>query len=35
MPSPPPIVLKSLLPAADLLFESMTATSGLSALGEM
>jgi type VI secretion system secreted protein VgrG len=35
MPSPPPIVFKSPLPAEDLLFESMTATAGLSLLGEM
>lgn len=34
MPSPPPIHFKSPLPAEDLLFESMTATSGLSTLGE-
>ncbi len=32
---PPPITLTSPLPAADLLFESMTATAGLSMLGEM
>lgn len=32
---PTPIVLKSPLPPADLLFESMTAISGLSVLGEM
>ncbi|MDQ6628449.1 MAG: type VI secretion system tip protein VgrG [Pseudomonadota bacterium] len=31
----PPITLKSPLPAADLLFASMGATAGLSALGEM
>ncbi|MDZ7856488.1 type VI secretion system Vgr family protein [Sphaerotilus sp.] len=35
MPSPPPIIFKSPLPATDLLFESMTATSGLSVLGEV
>ena len=32
---PPPISLKSPLPAADLLFASMGATAGLSTLGEM
>ena len=32
---PVPITLKSPLPAKDLLFESMTATAGLSMLGEM
>ncbi|HEX7438374.1 MAG TPA: type VI secretion system tip protein TssI/VgrG, partial [Caldimonas sp.] len=31
---PPPITLKSPLPAADLLFESMTSSAGLSSLGE-
>ena len=31
---PPPITLKSPLPAADLLFESMTCSAGLSTLGE-
>lgn len=32
---PPPITLNSSLPASDLAFESMTATAGLSMLGEM
>jgi len=32
---PPPITLKSPLPAADLLFESMTSSAGLSTLGEI
>jgi type VI secretion system secreted protein VgrG len=32
---PPPITLTSPLPASDLIFESMTATAGLSVLGEM
>ena len=32
---PVPITLKSPLPAKDLLFESMTASAGLSMLGEM
>ncbi|MEO8921561.1 MAG: type VI secretion system tip protein TssI/VgrG [Caldimonas sp.] len=32
---PPPITLTSPLPAADLLFESMTVSAGLSTLGEM
>src|SRR6185369_5104841 len=32
---PPPITIKSPLPAEDLLFESMTASAGLSTLGEM
>ena len=32
---PPPITLASPLPAADLLFESMTASSALSMLGEV
>src|SRR3982751_1071343 len=32
--APPPITLKSPLPAADLLFESMTCSAGLSSLGE-
>jgi type VI secretion system secreted protein VgrG len=31
---PPPITLKSPLPAADLLFESMTSSAALSSLGE-
>ena len=31
---PPPITLSSPLPAADLLFESMTCSAGLSMLGE-
>src|SRR6478672_11762205 len=31
---PPPITIKSPLPAADLLFESMTSSAGLSTLGE-
>ncbi|HEV7575711.1 MAG TPA: type VI secretion system tip protein TssI/VgrG [Caldimonas sp.] len=31
---PPPITLKSPLPAPDLLFESMTSSAGLSSLGE-
>ncbi|HEV7914774.1 MAG TPA: contractile injection system protein, VgrG/Pvc8 family, partial [Albitalea sp.] len=32
---PPPITITSPLPAKDLLFESMTASSGLSTLGEL
>ncbi len=32
---PPPITLKSPLPADDLLFESMSSSAGLSSLGEM